>query len=116
MTTENRVVLCSLDELEDGSSRGFRLQSPDRDAIFLVRRGDKIRAYQNWCPHQGATLPWKKDAYLNADKDRIVCFAHGAEFDIDTGQCVSGAALGQCLRPVEIIIDEQGLILACLAD
>jgi nitrite reductase/ring-hydroxylating ferredoxin subunit len=39
-----------------------------------------------------------------------VCYAHGAEFDIATGQCLLGPCLGQSLDPVKLEITERGEI------
>lgn len=103
-TDSHLVTLCHLDELPDGSARGFDPFGQGRDAIFVVRRGNSLKSYRNVCPHQGASMPWRKNAYLNHDATRIVCAAHGAQFDIDTGQCLLGAALGKSLQPVAILI------------
>ena len=48
-------------------------------------------------------MPWRENAYLNHDATRIVCAAHGAQFDIDTGQMLAGRGLGQVLQPVAIL-------------
>lgn len=101
------LVLCAFDELSDGAARGFDPFCQGRDALFIVRRGDTLRAYRNVCPHQGASLPWRENAYLNHDATRIVCAAHGAQFDIDTGQCLLGPALGQHLEPVAVSITDR---------
>ncbi len=105
------VELCHLDELEDGEARGFDPFGQGRDAVFIIRRGETLRAYKNVCPHQGASLPWRKDAYLNADRTRIVCSAHGAQFDIDSGRCLLGPALGQSLQPAAVAVDQGGKVL-----
>ena len=106
------VTLCALDELADGEARGFDPFGTGRDALFVVRRGEKLFAYRNVCPHQGASMPWRKNAYLNGDATRIVCSAHGAQFEIETGQCVLGAALGRALKPVAISVDADGQVQA----
>jgi nitrite reductase/ring-hydroxylating ferredoxin subunit len=98
------VPLCSFEALPDNAARGFDPLGQGRDAVFVVRRGDTVKAYRNVCPHQGASLPWRKHAYLNCEGTRIVCAAHGAQFDIDTGKCVQGAALGQSLEAVATLI------------
>jgi nitrite reductase/ring-hydroxylating ferredoxin subunit len=49
-------------------------------------------------------MAWRKDAYLNAAGDRIVCAAHGAQFDIESGVCTLGPCLGQRLQPVALIV------------
>jgi nitrite reductase/ring-hydroxylating ferredoxin subunit len=97
------VHLCHIDELPDGGSRGFDPLRTGRDTMFVVRRADCVRAWRDACPHiDGAPMAWRKDAYLNAGRDRIVCSAHGAEFHIETGLCVSGPCVGQRLEPLEI--------------
>lgn len=100
--------LCHLDELPDGGARGFDPRGRGRDTVFVVRRGEALRAYENACPHHGTPLPWRKDAYLNASGDRIVCAAHGALFDLDTGACTLGPCLGDALTPVPITLKENG--------
>ena len=110
------IDLCRLDELPDDTARGFDLFGTGRDNLFLVRTSGTVHAYRNYCPHQGSTMPWRRHAYLNAKATRIVCSAHGAEFDIDTGQCTAGAALGYALDPVRIVVADDGMIRACLAD
>lgn len=104
------LVLCPIDDLPDGTARGFDPFGEGRDLLFIVRRGDSIRAYRNVCPHQGAALPWRKNAYLDADGSHIVCSAHGARFDIDSGRCVLGPALGQALRAVDLRISVDDMI------
>lgn len=104
------MYVCHLDDLTDGCARGFSLQGSGQSAIFIVRRGAELKAYVDACPHHGPPLPWRKDAYLNGQGDRIVCAAHGALFDIATGQCTAGAALGQSLTPVPLNIDSQGKV------
>jgi nitrite reductase/ring-hydroxylating ferredoxin subunit len=100
--------LCHLDELPDGDARGFALQDRERDTLFVVRQGDALHAWRNVCPHHGAALAWRRHAYLNAARDRIVCGAHGAQFEIHTGRCTLGPCLGQALTPVPLTIDDKG--------
>ena len=115
VTADSNVVeLCRLDEIPDRTAKGFDPFTEGRDAVFVLRWGDRLKAYRNRCPHQGASLPWRKNAYLNADRTRIVCHAHGAQFDIDTGECVLGPALGRSLEPVEISVTGAGAVPALL--
>jgi nitrite reductase/ring-hydroxylating ferredoxin subunit len=99
------VFLCRLDDLTDGRSRGFDPRRSGQDTMFLVRRGERMHGWRDACPHHGGTpMAWRKDAYLNAKGDRIVCGAHGAQFDIETGACTHGPCLGQRLQPVAIVV------------
>jgi nitrite reductase/ring-hydroxylating ferredoxin subunit len=102
--------LCHLDEISDGGSRGFDPHRCGHDTVLLVRRGRSLRAYADACPHHGTPMAWRKDAYLNGDRDRIVCAAHGAQFDIDTGLCTLGPCLGESLTPVPVTLHPDGEI------
>ncbi|HEY9026074.1 MAG TPA: Rieske 2Fe-2S domain-containing protein [Burkholderiaceae bacterium] len=112
-----QIALCRLDALPDRSARGFDPLGRGADTLFVVRRGDALHAYRDRCPHFGDTpLPWRKDAYLDAAGEAIVCAAHGARFDIATGRCVLGPCLGQSLEPVPLELTPDGELLATIPD
>jgi nitrite reductase/ring-hydroxylating ferredoxin subunit len=100
--------LCHLDDLPDGGSRGFDPRAKGRDTLFVVRRGRALHAYVDACPHHDTPMAWRKDAYLNAARDRIVCAAHGAQFEIDRGLCTLGPCLGQSLTAVPLTLHLDG--------
>jgi nitrite reductase/ring-hydroxylating ferredoxin subunit len=56
-------------------------------------------------------MAWRKHAYLNAARDRIVCSAHGALFDIATGICTLGPCMGQYLQPVRLMVEAGAVYL-----
>jgi nitrite reductase/ring-hydroxylating ferredoxin subunit len=99
------VFLCRMEELPDGESRGFDPGQQGRDTVLVVRRGARLFGWRDACPHYGDTpMAWRKDAYLNQDRTRIVCAAHAAQFDIETGACTLGPCLGQSLQQVRLEI------------
>jgi nitrite reductase/ring-hydroxylating ferredoxin subunit len=102
--------LCHLDALPDGGARGFDPQRRGQDSLLLVRRGRQVFAWADACPHHGTPLAWRKDAYLNASADRIVCAAHGALFEIDSGLCTLGPCLGDRLQALPITLTADGAI------
>ena len=109
VTRTDTSSLCRFDELPDSQSRGFDLAGSGRDTLFIVRQGAQLHAWRNACPHvDGAPMAWRKDAYLNAARDRIVCYAHGAQFDIASGDCLIGPCLGQRLTPVALVLSGDG--------
>jgi nitrite reductase/ring-hydroxylating ferredoxin subunit len=105
------IRLCRLDELPDGESRGFDPFGQGPDALFVIRHGYALDAWRDACPHErGVPMAWRKNAYLNAARDRIVCSGHGALFDIATGMCTLGPCLGELLEPVRVMVDAEGFI------
>lgn len=116
MTGVAQIPLCGLDEIPDGRARGFQLGPGELDRIVVVRNGEKISAYKDICPHYGeTTLPWKKDEYLDSAGEFIVCAAHGALFEINSGECVSGPCLGDYLSPVKVELDKNQRLVAYVA-
>lgn len=102
------IRLCHLEDIPDPGSLGFDPGGEGASTLFVVRRGAKVFTYRNVCPHHGARLAWRKDAYLNRDGDRIVCHAHGAQFCPETGLCLLGPCLGEFLAPVAITVTPGG--------
>lgn len=105
MTTGPEVPdpLCTLADLAEGSARGFDPLGQGRDTMFVVRHQGAVHGWRNFCPHYGHDrMAWTKDAFLNHDASRIVCGAHGAEYEIDTGACVAGPCVGRKLTPVAL--------------
>ncbi|MCB1339367.1 MAG: Rieske 2Fe-2S domain-containing protein [Maritimibacter sp.] len=95
--------LCRLDEIADGKARGFDPLAQGRDTMFVVRQGETLFGWRNFCPHYGhEQMAWQKDGYLTHDGARIVCGAHGAEYEIDTGICVAGPCVGRRLIAVPL--------------
>lgn len=102
-------ILCSLDDIPDGGSKGILPNERGRDQGFLVRKGTRVFAYVNNCPHYDrAPLGWKKDAFLDGAGNRIMCASHGALFRIEDGVCEIGPCLGQTLEPIAVsVVDGQ---------
>jgi nitrite reductase/ring-hydroxylating ferredoxin subunit len=110
------VRLCHASEVAEGRARGFDPTGCGRDTLFVVRRGG-LHAWRNACPHwDGASLPWRKDAFLNADATCIVCAAHGAQFEIDTGLCTLGPCVGQSLTRVTLVEAHDGSLNVPLSE
>lgn len=81
------------------------------ESLVLLRRGDRIRAWLNICPHAGRRLDWAPGRFL-LSKGQLVCAAHGATFETDAGLCVAGPCRGQSLRAVAVTVIGDGVFLA----
>ncbi len=107
----DKTFLCFTHDLRDKPCLGFELhnnvdaQHPTTE-LFLVRKGQKIFAYLNSCPHTGVNLHWQPDDFLDLDDQFIQCSVHGALFRIEDGLCLHGPCLGASLTGIDICIDE----------
>ena len=111
------VVLCRLDEIADGESRGFEYELEDDDIeFFVVRKGQSVFGFFNDCPHIGTPLNWKNKNFLTLDNSMIVCATHGAIFRIEDGHCMAGPCVGQSLRTVYISCESGNILLHRLGD
>jgi hypothetical protein len=99
-------ILCHIDDLPDGATKGFRPPKGGFTGLFAVRQGDELRVYVNACPHLGTPLDWAPDRFLSSDGTHIICSMHGAEFEPLTGLCTRGPCHGDRLELVPHTIDE----------
>jgi nitrite reductase/ring-hydroxylating ferredoxin subunit len=104
-------VLCALEDIPDGGSKGFAGAPGAFTGLFAVRRGARVWVYVNSCPHIGVPLDPVPDRFLDAKKQMILCSTHGARFRIEDGFCTSGPCYGESLEAVSARVDEQGRVL-----
>jgi len=105
-------VICPLHELQDASARGFTMGGGDWPLRgFVVRKGDQVHAYVNHCPHSGFPLNWHPDRFLAPGGQMILCVMHGALFEIETGDCVSGPCAGLGLQRLPVHVHNGYVVL-----
>ena len=80
MTTHE---LFPIDELEPGSAR--RVEIADR-VVAVVRIDDDVYAIGDTCSHAEVSL---SEGWVEPDDCAIECVAHGALFDLQTGEPLS---------------------------
>jgi nitrite reductase/ring-hydroxylating ferredoxin subunit len=99
--------LCRSDRLQEGQYCELETRiDGQRSWLVATRYHGQPRAWLNVCPHQGRPLNWAPNQFLADPQGRLVCAAHGAVFEPDRGQCVSGPCQNALLRAVEI--EERG--------
>jgi nitrite reductase/ring-hydroxylating ferredoxin subunit len=105
-------VLCRLDEIPDGTAKGFELGSAEEPLeIFVVREGTRVLGYVNVCPHTGSPLDWQPDDFMSEDGGHLMCHTHGALFEIEDGFCIAGPCAGDQLTPVTVEVDGSGNVV-----
>lgn len=103
------IKLCHINDIAEGSARGFNLGS---EKYFAVKRDSRLFVYKNSCPHLGIPLEWHEDNFLDSDGELIQCATHGALFVIETGECVFGPCLGDRLSPAKISVENGEVLIA----
>ncbi|MEW8562921.1 MAG: Rieske 2Fe-2S domain-containing protein [Candidatus Thiodiazotropha sp.] len=106
--------LCAISSLEDPGSRGFVIERKGGSlALFVVRRGEHVMAYENSCPHTGINLEWQPDHFLDLSGSYIQCATHGALFRLEDGYCLRGPCAGDSLQSIEVQL-EAGQVVVIL--
>jgi nitrite reductase/ring-hydroxylating ferredoxin subunit len=73
--------------------------------IVIIRtETDDFFGYVNTCPHEGIWLNFGAGEFFNSDHTFLKCGRHGAEFEIDTGACVTGPCRGKSLEPLALTV------------
>jgi len=80
MTTHQ---LFPLDEIEPDSARRVEVEGRE---IAVVRIGDDVYAIGDTCSHAEVSL---SEGWVEPDDCAIECVAHGAMFDLETGEPLS---------------------------
>lgn len=104
-------VLCRVEDIAEGTARGFPAAPGSFIGLFAVRKDGALRVYVNSCPHIGLPLDPAPHRFLDAKKQHIVCSAHGARFRIQDGECFSGPCYGESLESVTVRIDAEGQVI-----
>ena len=103
--------LCALAELSDPGAFEFSWgEGPWPLSVFVVRRGETVRAFLNRCPHAGHELNLRPNEFLTRDGDLIMCRSHGAQFRIDDGLCVLGPCPGAFLQRIAIDVVDGNIV------
>ena len=106
------IRLGRLADIPDPGCREFSIGDGDWPFQgFVVRQGDSVYAYQNYCVHAGHPLNWKPDSFLTPDQAAIICASHGATFAIDSGECFAGPCRGKSLRAVDVTVEDGDVLV-----
>ena len=108
-----RTVICSSDDLAVGGL-GVCFEVYDGNAIwpaFVVRHPRGVSAYINRCAHLTLELDWDRGHFFDVHRHYLICAAHGALYEADTGKCVSGPGNGSGLEALKVTETEGDVYL-----
>ncbi|AXY56575.1 Rieske (2Fe-2S) protein [Acinetobacter chinensis] len=100
----NRIAM--MEEIPEREARAF--DTDDGRTIFITQRDGAFFAYNNVCPHLQTELEFLENQFLDRDGEYIECSTHGALFNVESGECISGPCLGESLEKVEITVHSDG--------
>jgi nitrite reductase/ring-hydroxylating ferredoxin subunit len=104
MPDDTGVLLCGSDELAE-KSRAVVFDVLVWQHLargFVLRVDGQVRAFVNRCAHVPTELDWQPGEFWNAERTRLICSIHGAEYDARNGQCRGGPCGRAGLMPIEV--------------
>jgi nitrite reductase/ring-hydroxylating ferredoxin subunit len=107
------VVVARVSELPPGQTKKFFLEIDGREEeCFVVNVAGTLHAYVNRCLHVPMTLDWVENQFFTEDRRYILCATHGACYEPDTGECVSGPPCGKFLIRVPLTVRDDEVVVA----
>lgn len=104
-------ILCRLLDIEDGRAKEFAYgQGDEIRNIFVQRRGGRVYAYENSCPHAYIPLNMTAGDFTEKSGQYLICQNHGALFDIESGLCLAGPCNGQSLTAIDVDVKDGNII------
>ena len=104
------INVAKLASIEEGNANGAVIELADGHRhLILTRKGDEVNVFLNSCPHTGVRLDWKVGVFLTVDKAHLQCSTHGALFELDSGFCVAGPCINQCLVKLQTKVYDQAI-------
>lgn len=104
--------ICQRNSQKELLTKEFTLKNDglSKDA-FLIYFKRHFYAYENSCPHTGVTLNWQEGQFFSHDGLFIQCSLHGALFEPNTGVCIRGPCLGDCLKSINIEVTDDAIYI-----
>lgn len=82
----------------------LRIELPgDGGSAMLLRRGGRLIAWRNSCPHGWLELDWNPGRFLDSSGLYLLCAVHGAFFEPESGFCVAGPCAGRSLQALPVV-------------
>jgi len=104
------INVAKLSDIEKGSATNAVIELADGHRhLILTRKADEVNVFLNSCPHTGVRLDWKVGVFLTVDKAHLQCSTHGALFELDSGFCVAGPCINQCLVKLQTKVYDQAI-------
>ncbi|NPA73052.1 MAG: Rieske 2Fe-2S domain-containing protein [Gammaproteobacteria bacterium] len=77
-------------------------------SILLIKFEERVKAYENNCPHQDVPLNEAYKIDVNPFEKTLKCSVHDAYFNIEDGVCIEGPCWDEALVTVDVRVEENG--------
>jgi nitrite reductase/ring-hydroxylating ferredoxin subunit len=104
----SRRTVAALEDVPQGTTYLFTVRETGSDEereVILVRNGDGIYAWLNYCQHY-THIKIDKGSGAEMRGEELICENHGAYFESDTGFCNFGPCEGAYLNEIEIAVED----------
>lgn len=100
------VFICASGDLADGNlGVRFPVIEAGRPVTgFAVRYNGIVQAFVNRCAHVPMELDWTPGHFFDETGLYLMCAAHGAVYEPDTGRCAGGPCRGGRLRSISVLV------------
>lgn len=106
------TVLCQLADIADGGGKSVQIGAGEAvRRLMLLREGEAVYCYINYCPHVGTPLDWLPDTFKDPSGRFIQCSTHGALFRVTDGHCIAGPPVGKKLQAVPVAVHDGDVLL-----
>ena len=106
------TILGPLDDIADRDAKEYVFgRGTTVFSMFVVRRANAVFGYLNICPHYSSPLNCYVGNFISEDRSHIRCTSHFAEFRIEDGYGVRGAAERCSLDPVPLRVENDMIVI-----
>lgn len=110
-----KYKLTTLIDIPIGKWSEHSVQTDNGLTSVMIKRGHtQWLAYINECPHQGRRMDYAENEFLETPDKLLVCPAHGATFEPETGLCTAGPCAGQSLTRLDVSFDNKDVFVETL--
>jgi len=111
------IHVASVGEIAPGKSKKFVLDVGRHEVeCFVVNWKGEHHAYVNKCRHIAMSLDWVENRFFDEDGCYVLCATHGALYEPDSGECISGPPFGKRLIRVPLEVRDGEIYAAMPTD
>ncbi len=110
-----KYKLTTLIDVPIGKWSEHAVQMDNGLTSVMIKRGHtQWIAFINECPHQGRRMDYAENEFLETPNGQLVCPAHGATFDAESGLSTAGPCAGQSLTRLAVSFENKDVFIEAI--